>query len=124
MAATGADALIRGVPNCSWDSLTDSLQSKFASAGLGGDRGVRSVAEAHEFYRDSIPYPVRNLAGDAVERFVAGKDASHIQSVRNAPHLADSDSNFMWENSAINRARGAEDMSSGGPLAGDGSQCL
>ena len=113
MAATGGDVLIRGVPNGSWDSLSDSLQSKFTSAGLGGERGVRSVAEAQAFYHDSISYPVRNLGGDAVQQYVAGKDASHIQSAHNVPHLADSNSNIIWENSAINRARGAEDMTSG-----------
>ena len=112
MAATGIDALVRGVPNGSWESLIDNLQGKFVNAGLGGERGVRTVAEAQAFYRDSIPHPVRNLGGDAVDRFVAGKDASHIQSVHNAPHLADSNSNFIWENSAVNRARGAADMTS------------
>ena len=112
MAATGADALIRGVPKGSWDSLSDNLRSKFASAGLGGERGVRSVAEAQAFYHDSIPHPVRNLGGDAVRRYVGGKDASHIQSAHNVPHLADSNGNIIWENPEVNRARGAEDMTS------------
>ena len=106
--AASADMLIRGVPNGSWENLSDSLQSKFSSAG-----GVsRSAAEAQAFYQDSIPFKVRNLGEDAVWRLVDGKDASHIQSVNNAPHLAADNSNIIWEASNINRARGAENMTS------------
>ena len=111
-AAAGADVLIRGVPDGSWENLSGSLQSKFASAG-----GVsRTAAEAQAFYQDSVPYPVRNLGEDAVWRFVDGKDASHIQSVNNAPHLAADNGNILWENSGINRARGAENMTGGDEL--------
>ncbi len=109
-AAAGMDTLIRGVPSGSFADLSDSSQSKFVAAGLGGERGVRSAAEAQSFYQDSIPYPVRNLGEDAVRRFTDGKDASHIQSAHNAPHLADSSNNILWETSGINRARGAENM--------------
>ena len=112
VAAASADVLIRGVPNGSWENLSDSLQSKIASAG-----GVsRSAAEAQAFYQDSLPYQVRNLGEDAVWRFVDGKDASHIQSVKNAPHLAADNSNIIWEPSYINRARGAENMTGGEQL--------
>ena len=109
-AAAGVDALIRGVPNGSFANLSDSLQSKFASAGLGGERGVRSVTEAQSFYHDSVPYSVRNLGEDAVRRFLDGKDASHIQSAHNAPHLAASNDNIIWESSGLNRPRGTVDM--------------
>ncbi len=108
--AAGADVLIRGVPDGSWASLSDSLQSKFASAGLGGERGIRSAAEAQAFYQDSIPYPVRNLGEETVWRYLEGKDASHIQSAHNAPHLASDNGNILWENSGINQARGADSM--------------
>lgn len=112
VTAAGVDTLIRGVPDGSWENLSDSLQSKFASAG-----GVsRSSAEAQAFYQDSIPHQVRNLGEDAVRRFVDGKDASHIQSVNNAPHLAADNSNIMWEPSDFNRARGAENMTKGEQL--------
>ena len=113
-AAAGVDTLIRGVPSDSFDDLSDSLQSKFATAGLGGDRGIRTASEAQSFYRESIPYPIRNLGEDAVRRFTDSKDASHIHSVHNAPDLADSNSNIIWESSGINRARGAENMTGAG----------
>ena len=109
-AAAGVDTLIRGVPNGSFSNLSDSLQQKFVDAGLGGERGVRTLAEAQGFYQDSIPYPIRNLGEGATRQFLEGKDASHIQSAHNAPHLADSSSNLLWENSGVNRARGAENM--------------
>ena len=120
ITAASADVLIRGVPDGSWESLSDSLQSKFASAG-----GVsRSSTEAQAFYQDSIPYPVRNLGPDAVQRFVEGKDASHIQSAHNAPHLAADNGNILWEDSGINRARGAENMSSGEQLQAQASNAF
>lgn len=110
-AAAGVDILIRGVPDGSFANLSDSLQSKLASAGLGGDRGIRTVVEAEGFYHSSIPYPIRNLGEDAVRRFIDAKDASHIQSANNAPHLAATNDNILWEASSLNRARGAENMS-------------
>ena len=109
-AAAGVDTLIRGVPNGSFSNLSDGLQQKLVNAGLGGERGVRTLAEAQGFYRDSIPYPIRNLGEGATRQFLDGKDASHIQSAQNAPHLADHSGNLLWENSGINRARGAENM--------------
>ena len=116
VAAAPADALLRGLPSGSFDGYSQTLRSKFAYAGLGGERGVRSAAEAQAFYQDSIPYPIRNLGEDAVSRFLAGKEASHLQSVRNAPHLAAENSNFIWENDSLNRARGAANMTSGEQL--------
>ena len=56
---------------------------------------------------------MRNLGEDAVRDFVDGKDASHIRSAHNASHLVAENSNITWENSAINKAREAEDMGSG-----------
>ena len=109
-AAISVDTLFRGVPSGSFSNLSDSLQGKFAAAGLGGERGIRTAPAAQSFYRDSIPYPIRNLGEDAIRPFTGGKDASHIQSAHNAPHLADSSNNILWENSGINRARGAENM--------------
>ena len=113
LAASTSDALLRGIPSGSFDGYSQTLRSKFAAAGLGGERGVRSVAEAQAFYQDTIPYPIRNLGEDAVWRFLDRKDASHIQSVRNAPHLAADSSNLIWENDSLNRMRGAENMTGG-----------
>lgn len=109
-AAVGVDILIRGVPDGSFANLSDSLQSKFTAAGLGGERGIRTAAEAQSFYQESVPYSIRNLGEDAIRRFLDGKDASHIQSAHNAPHLAASNDNILWESSGLNRARGAADM--------------
>ena len=111
--AVGADALIRGVPSGSFESLSQGLRQKFANAGLGGERGTRSAAEAQDFYHESIPHPLRNLGDEAVRGFVDGKDASHIQSAHNAPHLVADNTNIIWEGSGLNRARGAEGMGSG-----------
>ena len=110
VAVTGADILIRGVPSNSFTELSKSLQIKFARAGLGSDRGVRNIPETQHFYQDTIPYPIRNLGEGAVQRFLVGKEASHIQSVYNAPHLVVENTNFAWERASLNRARGPEDM--------------
>ena len=80
------------------------------NAGLGGERGFRMSAEAQAFYHDSIPYPVRNLGEDAVRQFTAGKSASHIESVRNAPELVKANDNIVWENGTINQHRMSENM--------------
>ena len=109
--AAGVDTLFRGVPSDSFGDLSDSLQRKFVDAGLGGERGFRTATEANALYQDSIPYPVRNLGEGAIRTFTEGKDASHIESVSNAPNLASRPSNLIWEDSALNRSRGAEDMS-------------
>ena len=109
-AALGADLLIRGVPSGSFYDLSLQLQQKFKDAGLGRDLGARTSAEAQSLFQDSIPYPVRNLGEDAIRHFTDGKDASHIQSVQNAPELARDSNNLIWERSGINRARGSEDM--------------
>ena len=105
-----AHALNNVVSNVSYADLSSSLQAKFKTAGLGGERGVRNVAEAQSFYDSSIPASVRIRGEDAVREWLAGKDASHIRSYENAPQHVKSDSNFLWENASANRARGAEDM--------------
>jgi hypothetical protein len=38
------------------------------------------------------------------------KDVSHIQPQSTHPHLADDPSNIMWEDSDVNRPRGAQEM--------------
>ena len=104
--AAGADTLIRGIPDGSFDKLSHGLQQKFQNAG-----GVyRPLPEAESFFQDDIPYPVRNLGEDAVKRFLDGKDWSHELSKQNAPHLAKDSGNGVWEASGINRARGSENM--------------
>ena len=79
----GLATWIRGVPNGAFGGLSDGLQRKFIDAGLGGERGTRTLPEAQSFYRESVLHPVRNLGEDAIKRFLDGKDASHNQSVHN-----------------------------------------
>ena len=116
-AAIRIDTLIRGVPSGSFDSLRGELQQKFKDAGLGGERGARTLAEAQDFYQDSIPYPIRNLGESAIDRFlnlhknrIHHKEASHILPAKDFPHLAARNDNLIWEKAAINRGRGAENM--------------
>ena len=109
-AAAQVGSVIRGIPNGSFANLTDGLQRKFMDAGLRPEHGIRNAAEAQILYQESVPSFVRNYGEDAVRQFLQGKDASHIQSVHNAPHLSADPGNILWENSAINRARGATDM--------------
>ncbi len=108
--AASASVLARGVPSGSFADLSDGLRNKFALAGLGGSRGVRTLAEAQAFYRDSVPYPIRNLGEDATRRFLDGKSASHIESVSNAPSRARESANILWEDRDLNRMRGAANM--------------
>ena len=106
--AAGREVLVRGMPSGSFADLSDSLQQKFATAGLGGDRGAWADPEA--IYRDTIPFPIRNLGVDP-RRYTDGKDLSHRISVSNSPELARDPGNIVgWENSSLNRARGAETM--------------
>ena len=107
--AAGLEVLVRGMPPGSFADLSDSLQQKFATAGLGGNRGSRADPQA--IYRDTIPYPIRDLGEDAVRSFTGGTDLSHRISVSNSPELARDPGNIAgWENSSLNRARGAETM--------------
>ena len=108
--AAQAGTILRGVPDGSFSDLTDGLQRKFMDAGLRSEHGVRTGAEAQALYQESVPLFVRNYGEEAVRQFLQGKDASHIHSVSGSPHLASDIGNILWENSGINRARGASDM--------------
>ena len=108
--AAVAHALNSVIDNVSYADLSDGLQRSFKYRGLGGERGVRTTAEAQSFYESSVPDVVKIRGEDAVQEFIKSKDASHIKSFENAPELVKSDSNFVWEASSANRARGAQDM--------------
>ena len=95
----------------SFDGLGAKMRQKFSWAGLGNGRGARTPHEAEQFFRDSVPGPVRNMGPKAVEEFVKGKDASHIESVANAPGKAKSAGNIVWEVSGRNLRRGSRNMS-------------
>ena len=72
--------------------------------------GTRSTTDAQTLYQESVPSFVRNYGEDSVNRFLQGKDASHIQSVYNSPDLATETGNIIWEKLSWNRARGSADM--------------
>ena len=110
--AAVAQALNGVIENVSYADLGTQLQNKFkAAGGLGDERGLRrTVEEAQRFYESSVPDSVKMRGEDAVKEWLANKDASHIKSFENAPELARTDSNFLWEADSANRARGAADM--------------
>ncbi len=108
--AAQVGTVVRGVPDGSFANLTDSLQRKFMDAGLRPEHGARTAAEAQTLYQESVPLFVRNYGEDAALQFLQGKDVSHIHSVHGSPHLASDTGNILWENSDINRARDASDM--------------
>lgn len=105
-----AKALNSVIDNVSYADLGSKLQTKFKAAGLGGDRGARTVAESQSFFDSSVPDAVKMLGEDAVNEFLADKHASHIRSFENAPELVKADSNLLWENGSANLARGSENM--------------
>ena len=123
-AAAQVGTILRSIPDGGFASLSDSLQRKFMDAGLRPEHGVRSAAEAQALYQESVPGFVRNYGEDAVRQFLQGKDASHIQSVHNAPQLATDSGNILWESSGINRARGAADMTGWEQFAARGSNAF
>ena len=83
---------------------------KFVQAGLGNGRGSRTVREAEQFYRASVPAPVRNLGEGAVKQFTKDKQASHIQSFANAPEKVVDSRNIIWELAKDHAKRGARNM--------------
>ena len=108
--AAVAQALNSVIDNVSYADLSSVLQRSFKDRGLGGERGARTTAEAQSFYESSVPDAVKIRGEDAVQEFIKPKDASHIKSFENAPELVKADSNFVWEASSANRARGADNM--------------
>ena len=92
------------------DQMSQAAVRKFSRAGLGNGRGSRNMVETSNFYRRSIPGPVRNLGEGAVNRFTKGKEASHIRSVANSPGQAHNPANVIWESSRANGSRGARNM--------------
>ena len=83
---------------------------KFMRAGLGNGRGSRSFQGARQFYQNSVPGAVRNLGEGAVNRFTQGKQASHIESVANAPGKIRNPQNIIWEPAKANVKRGPRNM--------------
>ena len=119
--ATNSETMIRGVPSGSFEDLGITLQRKFSAAGLGGERGFRTTAEAQSFYNQSVPAPIRNLGPEAVKDYLGDKHASHIRSYSNSPELVKVDQNILWDNPTRNQALGAQDMSQANRLQAHGA---
>ncbi len=86
------------------------FSKKFRGAGLGNGRGFRTWQGAIELYKTSVPKQVRNLGDDAVAQFLKGKQASHIESVANAPGKAMNPRNIILEPAKRNIRRGSRNM--------------
>ena len=100
----------RANPPVRFQNLSAAVRMKFKRAGLGGKRGIRTDAQAELFLNSSVPAPVRNLGEESVRSFTKGKQASHIESVANAPHKAKSAGNIVWESAKSNLRRGSNNM--------------
>ncbi len=93
-----------------FNELSASLRWRFRIAGLGNGRGIRTPAQAEQFYLRSLPASVRNLGEKAVGQFLNGKQASHVESVANAPGKAKALGNTVWEYAKSNTQRGSRNM--------------
>ena len=93
-----------------FSALPSWLKLKFIKAGLGNGRGYRTLAEAEQLYLRTVPRSVRSMGPQAIKKFLHGKDASHVESVVNAPSKANMPKNFLWEISSRNRSRGSANM--------------
>ena len=100
----------------SFNALPGRLKWKFRLAGLGNGRGIRTPAETERFYSNSVPRSVRNMNVNGVEKFLKGKDASHVESVANAPGKAKMPGNILWESHKRNLGRGPTNMNFGDKL--------
>ena len=100
----------------SFSDLPNWLKRKFQVAGLSNGRGSRTLAEAEELFQQSVPRGIRNIGVKAIEKFLKGKDASHIESVANAPGKAKMLGNIKWEPHNRNLKRGSLSMNSGDKL--------
>lgn len=93
-----------------FDELSPDLILKLRRAGLGNGRGFRTHAEAEQLFVESIPASVRNSGEKVVWQFLKNKQASHIESVVNAPGKAKNPGNIKWESGKSNQMRGSRNM--------------
>ena len=97
-------------PTAMFQNLSAASRTKFKGAGLGGKRGIRTDAQAEQFFISSIPAPVRKLGEGGARSFTKGRHASHIESVANAPGKVKSPGNIVWESAKSNLRRGSDNM--------------
>jgi hypothetical protein len=97
-------AFIKRLEQLTLQDLSRDLQVKLKRA---GSQTYRSDAEAAMMLQ-KVSAPFRTSLED-VERYLRGKDASHIVSRANGG--SDHSSNLIWEIASKNRARGRNNMS-------------
>jgi len=100
-------AIPKGVSG-NFKGLPKEVQGTFSRAGLRSWMTRRNMAESTQFFEASVPRFVRNLGKTA--EFIKGKQASHIESFKNAPHKVRWDSNLLWERATANVKRGADNI--------------
>jgi hypothetical protein len=81
------------------DDVISRLDSRAYNHGVGVD-----------VLLDKIPSNVVDSHLE-VNDWLDQKDVSHIQPVSTHPHLQSDPDNIIWEDSSVNRARGADSMS-------------
>ncbi len=92
--------------NVDFTTLPTGFVDKFQYVGTRD--GWRDVEEALRIFKD-VPAPIRSEGLDAVNGFLEGKDWSHLVSHQHGG--SDNASNGLFEDMALNRSRGSEDMS-------------
>ncbi len=93
--------------NLDFSSLPSDLIIDFRRAGMRGE--YRDLAGAEAVW-ETIPHHIRMAGPEAVITFLEGKEWSHI--VAHSRGGSDSASNGIFEDGDVNRARGAEMMTS------------
>ena len=109
-AGSGSAGAARRMHAGAWHNLSPKTQRMFQTRGLGRGLGSRTPTEAQQFYETRIPEAIRYQGEKAVLKFISGKEPSHKVSVANAPGMAKSSSNVVWENARMNRSRGKRNM--------------
>ena len=107
-AGLAATRFLRPLTAGRFGDLPRHLQRRFHRAGLGNGRGIRTAGQAREFFKKTIPGPIRRLG--RTEEYLRNKTAGHVESVKNAPSKAKWSSNIKWESLRSNAGRGSRNM--------------
>ena len=92
-----------------WNELSVYARNRIRCAGTR--TACRSLSESLRVFRDSIDPAIRRGGPSSVDRFLRGKDWSHIVPV--SAGGGNGASNGLWERSALNRLRGARELTPG-----------
>jgi hypothetical protein len=80
--------------------LQEKINSRYEQYGISGEEG----------YNTHFPEEAKKLPSEEMGEWFAGKDISHIDAQSTHPDSANDIDNMVLEDSATNRARGAETM--------------